>query len=257
MKLHPGLKVRTKCVVLSPHIDDVTFSLGAALLDNRFRNMMLVTIFSVSNCTVNDNDIDVARVTQMRKNEDDVFFNSIRAKIKRLYLDRFDAPLRLNIRDNFVFSIKPRKSDDREIEYLVAFLKDLVRDNTLLLAPLGIGEHIDHLIVQRAACLMMSAGCATAFYEDLPYAGAMPLSEIESIVETTRRFWDVDLLPCLIQSKSNSSNKVEAVSIYSSQIDSGTIAHIITHGERVGNGRITERLLCNYKALKLIQSALQ
>lgn len=252
MELPIELIIKNKCVVLSPHIDDVAFSLGAALLDNRFTRLTVVNVFSVSNCTIDDN-INVVQIAKMRKREDIMFFNLIRTKIKRLYLNRLDAPLRLKIPDDLVFSIKPSKSNDKEIGYLITYLKRLLRNDTLLLAPLGLGGHVDHLLIERAALMMMGDGCATAFYEDLPYAGDLSMSQIEKMVGTMRKSYNNDLVPCILQSKSCSSRKIEAISIYSSQIDNRIIENIISHGERLGNRGMAERIWCTRKALKLIE----
>lgn len=40
----------------------------------------------------------------------------------------------------------------------------------LVIAPLGIGDHVDHQLVAEAARRLMEAGTAVAFYEDRPYA---------------------------------------------------------------------------------------
>jgi hypothetical protein len=39
-----------------------------------------------------------------------------------------------------------------------------------LYAPLGIGRHVDHLLVFEAGSLLLARGFSVLFYEDFPYA---------------------------------------------------------------------------------------
>ena len=253
IRLPEGVIIGTKCIALSPHIDDVAFSLGAALLNNRFRNMILITVFSISNCTVSDDNFDSTRISEIRAREDQAFFDFIGTKIKRVYLDRLDAPLRLNISDSSVFTTVFPKSDNKEIALIIECTEKLLSSNALLLAPLGLGNHIDHLIVHSAACLLMDAGFPVAFYEELPYAGRMNLSEIENRVKMLQGTRNIKLVDCLLQSKFNIAMKIKGISVYRSQIDKDTIKCIVKHNKKFSNKYVVERLWCSEKAAEIIQ----
>ena len=254
--LSPTAAVHSRCLALSPHSDDVAFSLGAALLDGRFCDLTVVTGFSVSSCTDEDSGMGTARVTELRKQEDKAFFGTMRKRPQTIYLDRLDAPLRLNIPEEDVCKMVSGRADGVEVEQLADCLVRTMQEKVVLMAPLGLGSHVDHLIAHRAACLMMRYGYAVAFYEDLPYAAEMPLSAIKSTVDKVARSSSTALTPILIRSKADSSVKAAAVKAYQSQTDTRTITRIITHGLRLGGDIIVERLWCNGKALQLIQDNL-
>ena len=143
-------------VLISPHDDDVPFSLGGALLDARFDKGIIVTLFSVSKCTIDDREDDVDCVTQIRKAENQQFYCALGSKIRLINSDRLDAPLRLGIREEDVFNTELSGSEDerREAEQLRQTLELMKPKRGVLFAPLGLGEHVDHLLVQAGSGAM-------------------------------------------------------------------------------------------------------
>lgn len=245
--------IKNRCVILSPHNDDAAFSLGGTILSGFFKNITLVTIFSISRENVSDDNADINYITKIRKKEDVDFFKKIKRRITKLYLDRLDAPLRLNIESNQVFR-NISKKDNIEIKYLNKFLKQFIKKNDVLLIPLGLGGHVDHLIVQKSIIPMTQHGNAIAFYEDLPYAARLSLLEIKRTIKKIEKIYSIQLVPYIITPKLNLNNKINAIKIYKSQINNNTILNINKHSNRIINGNLAERIWCNDGALKIIRS---
>lgn len=244
-------------VFLSPHDDDMAFSLGGALLDGRFGAGRLVTVFSVSNCTIDDRDDDVTEVTELRKAESKEFFGALEVDLDVLYLDRLDAPLRLGIQDDCVFDAVFPRSDEKEVEYLLAALEPMRQEEGLLFAPLGLGGHVDHVLVHKATCTLARDGWATAFYEDLPYAARIKPADIERIVKNTQSKIGGPLRVLNIESCSDATRKGRAIGVYRSQIDQPMIDEIINYGEQLGSGAIAERVWCDPTAFRQLNKYLR
>ncbi len=57
-------------------------------------------------------------------------------------------------------------------EQIAQALCPLIQEGARLVVPAGVGHHVDHLIVRRAAERLQLEGYEVAFYEELPYAEA-------------------------------------------------------------------------------------
>jgi hypothetical protein len=161
------------------------------------------------------------------------------------YLDRFDAPLRLGVCEERVFDAVQYASDHLEASYISSEIQTLLTPSTMLLAPLGLGGHIDHLLVHKVSCAFAKNGRATAFYEDLPYAARISVSDIERIVKETQvrigqKLRVLNILTCL-----SANMKRKALSVYKTQISQGIIDEIVKYGMTFHKSRIVERLWCN------------
>jgi LmbE family N-acetylglucosaminyl deacetylase len=98
-----------------------------------------------------------------------------------------------------------------------------------VLAPLGLGLHQDHLLVQRVAWALAEAqGFELTLYEDLPYAAQLSPNEIRAHV----RLIDVDLLPREIFIGHVIAAKLEALSCYPSQLREGDARAVQRHARR-------------------------
>ena len=241
-------------VLISPHDDDVPFSLGGALLDARFDKGIIVTLFSVSKCTIDDREDDVDCVTQIRKAENQQFYCALGSKIRLINSDRLDAPLRLGIREEDVFNTELSGSEDerREAEQLRQTLELMKPKRGVLFAPLGLGEHVDHLLVNHTARVLMRDGWPTAFYEDLPYAARMAPADIGYTVAKLQDSTGVVLKPVLLRSYAEVDRKANALKVYHSQADWRTISEIVAYGKRLGHGLLAERLWCDPEALTVL-----
>lgn len=159
-------------IYLSPHHDDVAFSLGALVA--AAPGGTLVNLFTRSGYvagTPTDRRPDAAtieRVTLLRRAEDEAFAR--RYRLERLDLGLDEPPL---------FGRSPWElgglADD--IAQLRAPLTALLQRATpgaRIFCPAGIGGHVNHLAVRALVIelLLELAGCEVLFYEDLPYASS-------------------------------------------------------------------------------------
>jgi LmbE family N-acetylglucosaminyl deacetylase len=180
-----GLKVealaRRRVTVISPHLDDGVLSCGALLA--ACANATVVTVFNGSpelplsagaeefhyKCGLG------ADAVLAREEEDDLALKTVGAASVRLGI-----PEALYRRDE---SGDHRYPEDKDISAarldaesaLVAEVADRLRDETdireadLVLAPLGIGGHIDHRITAAAVKRLGREPETVLWFEDVPY----------------------------------------------------------------------------------------
>jgi hypothetical protein len=107
-----------------------------------------------------------------------------------------------------------------------------------MLLPLGLGGHVDHLIV-REACSGLRGNRVRLYYEDLPYAAHLSEEEIERFV----RDFDSDLEPHLFSIKGSLVEKIENLKLYKSQVGDKEVECVQRHANRLGgNQEPCERL---------------
>ncbi|HEY2888972.1 MAG TPA: hypothetical protein VGJ31_00015 [Dongiaceae bacterium] len=168
-----GLSASARDVYLSPHCDDIAFSLGsfaAARGGGR-----LVTVFTYSNFTLDPGlaGLSPEAVTEWRWREEQKFAGA--CGMTQTNLGMQEAPLRG----------RPAMDYTQAGEELAAFSPVILPallgmqdeqpagPRPWLFAPMGLGGHLDHaiilqLIARNRAILMRRF--RLAFYEDLPYA---------------------------------------------------------------------------------------
>lgn len=165
-------------VFIQPHFDDVALSCGAtvAALAEAGRPT-IVTVFAgepgreLSDFARFQHDrwsVDGATVTTTRRLEDRAAARELGATVDVVWLDHLDAIYRSAeyASDDALFG-EPVDEDLGLIDRIVEDL-DLLGDR--FVAPLGIGKHVDHELVFRAACRLGKLGNEVWFYADLPYA---------------------------------------------------------------------------------------
>lgn len=236
------MKKYNKYIILSPHSDDAAFSLGASIADNIFKNIQIHTLFSESTCTANNQNKDITQVTRIRKEEDELFFSTCKSKVKLYYFDLLDAPLRLNIKEEEVCSNQNTTMDERLINKIEQTLLNLLTEDSILLSPLGLGNHVDHLLVREMALKLIKNNINVGFYEDLPYAGTISHLEIYHNINQLNNEYNLHLKPLILDSNITIDDKVKACSIYSSQIDCSTINNIRKHHSQFDNSSASERI---------------
>ena len=172
-------------LVVSPHRDDAAFSLGLTI-EGWCKAGYTVTVL---NCftqsdwapfsdagTLHSND-RVSFVTALRRREDIAWSKLLGANLHFHDLDLFDAPLRLSCAVEEVFAVDLRPGD-RALTRVTGAIAKLARGAAAVLAPLAIGNHVDHRIARQAALDAIAAwGLPLAFYEDLPYAAEEGISD--------------------------------------------------------------------------------
>lgn len=218
-----------RLVVLSPHRDDATFSLALCL---KRWSTMPVEITVLNFFTRSDyapyapKDADIPA---LRAREDRRSVAAVTPRIRLRSLSMLDAPLRLpidfgSITNPAVFSPLPE-----ELCSLSRTIRDICR-RSMILAPLALGEHIDHRTVREAA-IAAGAGTSPAFYEDLPYAAWTSEAAIGERVSALEARLHTSLLP-FRQRSQNWRFKNHVVRQYRSQIDHEMARTISRYGDK-------------------------
>ena len=107
----------------------------------------------------------------------------------------------------------------------------------VVLAPCGLGGHVDHRIVRTAAQALDEAD--VLFYEDIPYSADLSLAALN------RQLTDENLTPAMtIDIESVVRDKCYDMWSYRSQTTKEAVAAMLMHAGRVGAGtaRYAERL---------------
>lgn len=228
-------------VFLSPHIDDVAYSLGAALLSSLCKAGRIVNVFTISNCTADDRPLTTRVITELRKREEADFIAHLPGSYEAEHLDRVDAPLRLGISDADVFDARLDASGF-ECDELQEQLALCLPDAPLLVAPLGLGGHIDHRITHNAAKALSHSGYRTAYYEDMPYASQLNATELHLQMRQICSESLGDLYPQVLRARCDESLLRTTLKCYESQLDDDTIGFIVAYARALGAGSITERV---------------
>ena len=226
---------------LSPHCDDVAFSLGQHATDAG--KGRLLVLFSRSTYMMNkkqraDEKIDglapedkIAAVSKIRCNEERAFAAKVGMEVTFADLD--DAP----VRGRETADTEPAPDDstrflgrlsDDETGRLAARIMDQIRHPAVggsgrkptLYCPAGIGRHLDHLVVRNTVIRHLSELKGTygiAFYEELRY------SSDRHAREDGLRDLFIQLRPTLpwrhIVTLPDPAKKLELVNMYPSQFD--------------------------------------
>ena len=105
-------------------------------------------------------------------------------------------------------------------------------------APLGVGNHIDHLLVRHVVCSLWKNRDQLIFYEELPHASRLSEKHIEMLAHEIFE----EPMAVIVDISQEWASKIEAVRLYASQIGRMTISGISMHAARVGGGnRMAER----------------
>lgn len=162
-----------RVIVLSPHLDDAALSCGGLLASLRGTARGLVITISCA-------DPIRARKgfasSEERRIEDQRAMESIGCSY--IHLGFEDAVYRRSPATGELIYLKPREKwqgvryeDAGHVEELSLILRRLCLDlgRVLLLAPMGVGFHVDHAIAARVALRLARGRVKLLFYEDFPY----------------------------------------------------------------------------------------
>ncbi|MBV9158363.1 MAG: PIG-L family deacetylase [Acidobacteriaceae bacterium] len=225
--------------ILSPHRDDAAFSLYLSL--SRWSagkiSLRVVNFFTVSSYAPRVKSQDSAVVSSLRGKEDRRVLHSISKNIQIRSLGLLDAPLRLGINVSAVCEIMLEEAQSITEANRLASAIDGYHDGGVVLAPLGLGHHVDHLTVNSAAISCGRLG-RVGFYEDLPYATWTEETAIRERVSEIESKTRVPLKPIAIRARNSVRRKLRGISHYRSQIthtEAEAIARFSLkyHGERI------------------------
>lgn len=226
--------VGKRILMLSPHADDVAYSIGGivARLSTR-ADLRLMTIFGHSGWALPQASCEKSAdaISAERERED-------RAYCTRWQID-YDL---LSCPDSFVMGydkateLSIAATDDPRTEGVVNLIRNAVECQVpqVVFAPCGLGGHVDHQIVRIAADALDHV--EVLYYEDVPYSSSLPLPELERqlAVEGLTPAMTADIEVVL-------ESKCEDMWGYRSQTSVSTIAEMLLHASRVGTGTGTAR----------------
>lgn len=206
--------------ILSPHRDDAAFSLSMSLSRWTGRKIQLrvVNFFTRSEYAPYTPSACKSAVASIRKREDLTVLSNIDKQILVKAHDLLDAPLRFGIPAEAVCRHEVGLLQERdERDRLRAYVRQyFVRG--FVIAPLGLGGHVDHLAINQAAIASSRPG-RLGFYEDLPYATWTTEASLrERVLEIERALCTI-LSPAVIRTNGCAvSRKVRTIRRYRSQI---------------------------------------
>ena len=225
---------------LSPHADDIAYSLGGVILKGIIDEGMLVTVFQRSSHVPNiQATASIDEGSAIRFQEDCTYTASTGLAYQSLGLpeaiDRgyqnFDVICQ---EDNYATD-----PDRAEYESVIQALLAQQPQATTIWVPLAIGCHIDHVIVNRAVLNWQPKHNPTLiFYEDLPYTAYWDRARlddwmIEHIGQTQAELIDIsDVF----------AQKMHNITIYQSQVNDQDTAGVKQHGLSLVPGFATERI---------------
>lgn len=166
-------------LLLSPHSDDLALSVGSRLSSSRgWRGMpkTAVTVF-VESVHAPYADVQGEReITRLRQREEQDFARAAGAGL--IQLPWKEAWLRGYPSRESLFAVDDPRRDPLYQEVRASLRTVLAsRPWAAVVAPLGIGRHVEHLIV-RDACRELGAR-PLLLYEDLPYAADFGNDELD------------------------------------------------------------------------------
>lgn len=184
---------------ISPHLDDAILSAGALIYELKERGRVkIITIFTKGDKSFLKRKIEDKNVCRF-------------LKINYLHLDFIDALWRNSYRsmeDLFVKKVNSTKEEQNLEAAIVNKLKKTINNEKgLVFAPLSIGNHIDHRIVNK---ICRDNFTDVIYWEDYPY-------NLKSKISS--QFIKKNNLGCF-EFKKNIFRKEKLIKFYSSQIQS-------------------------------------
>lgn len=222
---------------LSPHRDDIAYSLAGRLLCAAASRSagVAVTVFTRSNFAPYARPgLGIAAITRLRGAEDAEAYRALR--LRSLSLPFAEAPLRGYRTVDALFVDDAVAMRDPAVGALVRHLTTL---NAMLrpravYAPLGIGGHVDHLVTRVAAQAAFASRCEVWLYEDLPYAGELDARAYGT--ELARRTGRAR--PALTPNGAWLADKLRVLAGYTSQVARKDLCAVVAHTYRIGGERV-------------------
>jgi LmbE family N-acetylglucosaminyl deacetylase len=168
-----------RVIILSPHLDDSALSCGEtlrALLGHVSRLSVTIASGNPPSKGKKSRNRSAYAPPAQRRREDIAAMQSVDCDFVHLgFADciyrRSPTTGDLIYRSPRTRFAKPSIDDSTHVEELFLVLRRLVHNmgKVLLLSPLGIGYHVDHVICAQLALRLASSRVQLLFYEDFPY----------------------------------------------------------------------------------------
>lgn len=233
----------SQIAIISPHLDDGVLSCGEMIRKSVLNRdaVTLITVFTGnplpgelseaakqyhSNCFLSDNSMEY------RKSEDRKACDFLGCNY--MHLNYYECLYR---KDENGKSIYPdlsdiyhsEKADDRYCEILRNDLPGILEQYDTIYAPIGIGNHADHLLIRRAVGDILQ-GRRVLFYEEIPYIGYE--------MQSARSFSPANMTSIIERfTEDEWETKVQAILFYRSQL------HIMWKNE---NERVNQLKAASY-----------
>lgn len=243
-------------IVLSPHLDDAVFSIGGLLKVTGLHCAVrpsVWTIFAGTPILISDFASRYLSSEELPADIDDIRRVEDRAALKLLncgwrHFDFVDAVYR----DTYSFSGLFGELTQSDFEIMLSLSEMLSKElaeltPSVVISPLGIGKHRDHLIVRQATrCISPKIrGMHTWMcYEEFPYASRRDRELWESSIPT-------GIFPEVIEYDSTTvSSKIEAMNCYGSQLrvmwpsrkGKSMDKELLDYSDSIGAGQYSERI---------------
>ncbi|MEM4724431.1 MAG: PIG-L family deacetylase [Candidatus Hadarchaeum sp.] len=217
-------------VYLSPHLDDAALSCGGIIHQQKQQGFqpLVITCFaglpdyealSLFAITQHVRWGETSKPTEHRRREDAMAMSCLGADYE--HWDYLDCIYRRHPESGeFLYTSEEAlfgviASVDRYLaDELAARLKRfLSAKNTLIYAPLAVGQHVDHQLVSQAALRLRDDGFQVWFYEDYPYA-----EDAQKLAQALQ-YWTCPPKPTVhTLSEEDVLAKIIAVRCYASQL---------------------------------------
>jgi LmbE family N-acetylglucosaminyl deacetylase len=224
--------------VLSPHQDDAGLSLAMTIraAARRGDRVRIVNCFTVSAYAPHSEARTAAEVGVIRGSEDREFAAKVGEAVEIVDLGMEDAPIRMACR---VEDVRRKRVGRLELAQAGALAERAgkVAEGTVL-APLGLGRHIDHLIAREAGIRLAHDGRPVVFYEDLPYAAELRECCVRRAADGVARRLGSRLRAGVVRDDEAAGRKRFAIESYRSQLSGPQFDTVIRYGARMGGERI-------------------
>ena len=203
------MKGKPRWIFLSPHLDDASLSVGGLIAAlGSLARVEVWTLFCGASFQGPYSELaqwlheasggpSGILLSWLREREDRGACRRLGAQPK--HFPWKDSPYRKTSDGGFMYNGDVRTTwhsdDDPMIESIAASLKEAFQEDDVVVSPLGIGDHVDHLITRRAAEIARPA--SLLYYAEVPYVvtykeHVSPKTESLSAIDYTLRASDVD-----------------------------------------------------------------
>jgi LmbE family N-acetylglucosaminyl deacetylase len=222
-----------KVVILSPHPDDVAYSIGGSVyLLSPECDCTILTVFSRSIYApvieINSNE---STITKIRNHEEREYAKTI--GVKQVSLNFPDASVLGYTAES---ELEADYTKDERFDKVSIRIHNLINQFSpeLILSPVAIGGHIDHQIVFQSIRTNFY-NIPTLYYEDLPYASYFKQSQLLNQIKN-----GIGHLanPILINIVEYLQQKLDNLSIYKSQLIEQDKRAILNYANSLSSSKV-------------------